>query len=67
MLALGPLPVLRPSTQPLLSAAGTELPGALPGRIGPGPDRRRSFPPHRRPRQARKASVDTNGSAVAQP
>jgi hypothetical protein len=66
-LAFSRLPVPRPSTQALLSAAGVELPAALPGRTGPGPDTRRKLPAQRRPRQARKASVDTNGSAAAKP
>ena len=61
------LPQPRESTQALLSAAGIDLPAALTGRSGPGPNTRRKLPTQRRPRRTRKADVDTNGSLKSVP
>ncbi len=62
--AFSTLPVPRESSRALLSAAGVELPAALPARSGPGPDTRRKLQTARRPRRTRRAPVDTNTNAT---
>ena len=66
-LAFTTVPRPRPSTQALLSAAGTELPATVPKRTGAPPATRRKLPAQRPKRTARKPSVDTNASATAEP